>query len=58
VTGGTSGLGRPMADARLQAGATVALTSRDVSRAEAVAASSREAEMVAAALGRPRRARS
>ena len=47
-----------MVDVLPQAGATVALTSRDVSRTEAVAASSREAEMVAAAFGRRRRVRS
>jgi NAD(P)-dependent dehydrogenase (short-subunit alcohol dehydrogenase family) len=38
VTGGTSGLGRAMAQALVEAGATVALTSRDQGRAEAVAA--------------------
>jgi gluconate 5-dehydrogenase len=37
VTGATSGLGRAMAEALAQAGATVALTSRDRSRAESVA---------------------
>jgi NAD(P)-dependent dehydrogenase (short-subunit alcohol dehydrogenase family) len=38
VTGGTSGLGRAMAAALVQAGARVALTGRDAGRAEAVAA--------------------
>jgi gluconate 5-dehydrogenase len=38
VTGGTSGLGRAMAEALLRAGANVVLTSRDRARAEAVAA--------------------
>ena len=38
VTGGTSGLGRAMAEALLAAGATVAITSRERERAEAVAA--------------------
>jgi NAD(P)-dependent dehydrogenase (short-subunit alcohol dehydrogenase family) len=38
VTGGTSGLGRAMAAALVEAGARVALTSRDSERAEAVAA--------------------
>jgi gluconate 5-dehydrogenase len=38
VTGATSGLGRAMADALVEAGATVAVTSRDRSRADAVAA--------------------
>ncbi len=38
VTGGTSGLGRAMAGALSSAGARVALTSRDASRARAVAA--------------------
>jgi NAD(P)-dependent dehydrogenase (short-subunit alcohol dehydrogenase family) len=37
VTGGTSGLGRAMAAALVQAGAHVVLTSRDEQRAEAVA---------------------
>jgi gluconate 5-dehydrogenase len=37
VTGGTSGLGRAMAQALVQAGARVALTSRDLGRAGAVA---------------------
>ena len=37
VTGASSGLGRAMADALLQAGAEVAITSRERSRAEAVA---------------------
>jgi NAD(P)-dependent dehydrogenase (short-subunit alcohol dehydrogenase family) len=37
ITGGTSGLGAAMATALLDAGATVAITSRDVDRAEAVA---------------------
>jgi NAD(P)-dependent dehydrogenase (short-subunit alcohol dehydrogenase family) len=37
VTGGTSGLGRAMSVALLEAGATVALTSRERSRAEAAA---------------------
>jgi NAD(P)-dependent dehydrogenase (short-subunit alcohol dehydrogenase family) len=37
VTGGTSGLGRAMAAALVQAGARVVLTSRDAQRAEAVA---------------------
>jgi NAD(P)-dependent dehydrogenase (short-subunit alcohol dehydrogenase family) len=38
VTGGTSGLGRAMAEALSNAGARVALTGRDLARAEAVAA--------------------
>jgi NAD(P)-dependent dehydrogenase (short-subunit alcohol dehydrogenase family) len=38
VTGGTSGLGRAMADALATAGATVALTGRSAARATAVAA--------------------
>jgi NAD(P)-dependent dehydrogenase (short-subunit alcohol dehydrogenase family) len=38
VTGGTSGLGRAMADALAQAGARVAVTSRDGERAQSVAA--------------------
>jgi NAD(P)-dependent dehydrogenase (short-subunit alcohol dehydrogenase family) len=38
VTGGTSGLGRAMAAALIEAGARVAITGRDRSRAEAVAA--------------------
>ena len=38
VTGGTSGLGRAMAQALVDAGARVALTSRERSRADAVAA--------------------
>ncbi|MGI8712400.1 MAG: SDR family NAD(P)-dependent oxidoreductase [Solirubrobacteraceae bacterium] len=38
VTGGTSGLGRAMAEALVQAGARVALTGRDQERADAVAA--------------------
>ena len=38
VTGGTSGLGRGMAEALVQAGARVALTSRVLGRADAVAA--------------------
>jgi gluconate 5-dehydrogenase len=46
VTGGTSGLGRAMADALVQAGARVALTSRDRERAQATAA-----ELGAGALG-------
>ncbi|HUE27625.1 MAG TPA: SDR family oxidoreductase [Solirubrobacteraceae bacterium] len=37
VTGASSGLGRAMAEALVRAGATVALTSRDRSRAESVA---------------------
>lgn len=37
VTGGTSGLGRAMAEALVQAGARVALTSRELGRADAVA---------------------
>jgi len=37
ITGGTSGLGAAMATALLEAGATVAITSRDTDRAEAVA---------------------
>lgn len=46
VTGGTSGLGRAMAGALVQAGARVVLTSRDQQRAEAAAA-----ELGAGALG-------
>src|SRR3954447_12585885 len=46
VTGGTSGLGRAMARALAQAGARVALTSRDGARAHATAA-----ELGAGALG-------
>jgi gluconate 5-dehydrogenase len=46
VTGGTSGLGRAMAGALVAAGAHVAITSRDRSRAESVAA-----ELGAGALG-------
>jgi gluconate 5-dehydrogenase len=46
VTGGTSGLGRAMAHALVQAGARVALTSRDRERAQATAA-----ELGAGALG-------
>ena len=46
VTGGTSGLGRAMAHALVQAGARVAVTSRDRERAEATAA-----ELGAGALG-------
>jgi NAD(P)-dependent dehydrogenase (short-subunit alcohol dehydrogenase family) len=46
VTGGTSGLGRAMAQALARAGATVAVTSRDRSRAQATAA-----ELGAGALG-------
>ena len=38
VTGGTSGLGRAMAQALVRAGARVALTGRDAERAEATAA--------------------
>jgi NAD(P)-dependent dehydrogenase (short-subunit alcohol dehydrogenase family) len=38
ITGGTSGLGRAMAAALVEAGASVALTGRDRARAEAVAA--------------------
>jgi NAD(P)-dependent dehydrogenase (short-subunit alcohol dehydrogenase family) len=38
VTGGTSGLGRAMAHALVQAGARLALTSRDAERAQATAA--------------------
>jgi NAD(P)-dependent dehydrogenase (short-subunit alcohol dehydrogenase family) len=38
VTGGTSGLGRAMAHALVQAGARVVLTSRDAERAQATAA--------------------
>jgi NAD(P)-dependent dehydrogenase (short-subunit alcohol dehydrogenase family) len=38
VTGGTSGLGRAMAEALIEAGARVAIASRDRSRADAVAA--------------------
>ena len=37
VTGGTSGLGRAMAQALVEAGARVALTSRDAARATATA---------------------
>jgi NAD(P)-dependent dehydrogenase (short-subunit alcohol dehydrogenase family) len=37
VTGGTSGLGRAMAEALVEAGARVAITSRDRSRADATA---------------------
>jgi gluconate 5-dehydrogenase len=37
VTGATSGLGRAMSAALLQSGATVAITGRDLARAEAVA---------------------
>lgn len=39
ITGGTSGLGAAMAEALLDAGAAVAVTSRDASRAEAAARS-------------------
>jgi NAD(P)-dependent dehydrogenase (short-subunit alcohol dehydrogenase family) len=46
VTGGTSGLGRAMAQALAQAGARVALTSRHRERAQATAA-----ELGAGALG-------
>jgi gluconate 5-dehydrogenase len=46
VTGGTSGLGRAMAQALLQAGARVALTSRAAERAQATAA-----ELGAGAIG-------
>jgi gluconate 5-dehydrogenase len=46
ITGGTSGLGRAMADALVHAGARVALTSRDRERAQATAA-----ELGAGALG-------
>jgi NAD(P)-dependent dehydrogenase (short-subunit alcohol dehydrogenase family) len=46
VTGGTSGLGRAMAGALVQAGARVVLTSRDRERAETAAA-----ELGAGALG-------
>src|SRR4051794_35678359 len=46
VTGGTSGLGRAMAEALAQAGARVALTSRHLERAQTVAA-----ELGAGALG-------
>ncbi len=46
VTGGTSGLGRAIAQALVQAGARVALTSRNRERAETVAA-----ELGAGALG-------
>src|SRR5436190_9054151 len=46
VTGGTSGLGRAMAAALVQAGARVAVTSRDRDRAQATAA-----ELGAGALG-------
>jgi NAD(P)-dependent dehydrogenase (short-subunit alcohol dehydrogenase family) len=46
VTGGTSGLGRAMAEALSNAGARVALTGRDLARAEAVAA-----QLGAAAVG-------
>jgi NAD(P)-dependent dehydrogenase (short-subunit alcohol dehydrogenase family) len=46
VTGGTTGLGRAMAAALVAAGARVALTSRDRSRAEAAAA-----QMGASAIG-------
>jgi NAD(P)-dependent dehydrogenase (short-subunit alcohol dehydrogenase family) len=38
ITGGTSGLGRSMAEALVQAGATVAVTGRERGRAEATAA--------------------
>jgi NAD(P)-dependent dehydrogenase (short-subunit alcohol dehydrogenase family) len=38
VTGGTSVLGRAMAEALVKAGARVAITSRDGSRADAIAA--------------------
>src|SRR3954453_20337648 len=38
VTGGTSGLGRAMADALVRAGARVVVTSRDPQRARAAAA--------------------
>ncbi|MGO9788364.1 MAG: SDR family NAD(P)-dependent oxidoreductase [Solirubrobacteraceae bacterium] len=46
VTGGTSGLGRAMAQALVQAGARVAVTSRDRERAQTTAA-----ELGAGALG-------
>jgi NAD(P)-dependent dehydrogenase (short-subunit alcohol dehydrogenase family) len=46
VTGGTSGLGRAMAQALAQAGARVAVTSRDLDRAQATAS-----ELGAEALG-------
>jgi gluconate 5-dehydrogenase len=46
ITGGTSGLGRAMADALVHAGARVALTSRDRERAQATAV-----ELGAGALG-------
>lgn len=47
VTGATAGLGRAIADALASAGASVVVTSRDVSRAEAAAAE------IKAAFGRP-----